>query len=334
MSKILVIGAAWVGDAVLSQSLFSALRARDTAAEIHVLAPAWTHGVLQRMPEPGRVLHNPFGHGELSLGARRKLGQQLGTAQYDQAIVLPNSFKSALVPWFAGIPQRTGYVGELRQLLLNDSRILNRAALPLMVERFAALAQPPGGIPGQSFNPPRLIPDPDNQAKVMHQLGLTGELPVAVFCPGAEFGPAKRWPAHHFADLARQLTAQGFQIWILGSGSDQPIGAAIAASVQGPVHNLCGNTTLSDAVDLMAVAARVISNDSGLMHVAAALNRPLVALFGSSSPEFTPPLSDNAHVLRLGLPCSPCFKRECPLHHLNCLEHLTPEQVMACWPPA
>ena len=154
---------------------------------------------------------------------------------------------------------------------------------------------------------------------------------MAVLCPGAEFGPAKRWPVRHFAMAARELIAQGFQIWLLGSKKDQPIAEQIARAVEGPVHNLCGATDLAQAVDLMAAAQRVISNDSGLMHVAAALDRSLVAVFGSSSPEFTPPLSARAQIVRLGLPCSPCFKRECPLGHLKCLEDLTPERVMACW---
>jgi heptosyltransferase-2 len=331
LRKILIIGASWVGDAVLSQPLLAALKQRDPGCEIHVLAPPWTRGVLARMPEVTRILDNPFGHGQLQLLARRALGKQLRQTGYQQAILLPNSLKSALIPWFARIPLRTGYVGEMRHLLLNDARALNRTDLPLMVERFAALALPAGTPLQRPVPPPRLIPNLEQQAATLQRLMLTLDLPVAVLCPGAEFGPAKRWPVRHFVAAGRQLIAEGFQVWLLGSKKDAPIAAQIAQAVQGPVHNLCGATDLAQAVDLMAAAQRVISNDSGLMHVAAALDRPLVAVFGSSSPEFTPPLSARARVVRLGLPCSPCFKRECPLGHLKCLEDLTPDRVMASW---
>ena len=331
LSKVLIIGTSWVGDAVLSQPLFVALKKRDPGCELDVLAPPWTHGVLLRMPEVSRILNNPFGHGQLQLLSRRALGKQLRQADYQQAILLPNSFKSALIPWFAGIPLRTGYVGELRHLLLNDARVLDRTALPLMVERFAAMALPAGTALQRPVPAPRLIPNLEQQAVTLQRLHLTLDQPVAALCPGAEFGPAKRWPVRHFVVAARQLIAEGFQVWLLGSKKDASIAAQIAQAAQGPVHNLCGATDLAQAVDLMAVAQRVISNDSGLMHVAAALDRPMVAVFGSSSPEFTPPLSGRAQVVRLGLPCSPCFKRECPLGHLKCLEDLTPERVMARW---
>ncbi len=331
LSKILIIGASWVGDAVLSQPLLAALKQREPGCELDVLAPPWTRGVLARMPEVDHILDNPFGHGQLQLLARRNLGKQLRQADYQQAIILPNSLKSALIPWFAHIPLRTGYMGEMRQLLLNDTRLLDRVALPLMVERFAALALSKGAVLQRPLAAPRLTVDLEQQAATLLHFHLTPDRPVAVLCPGAEFGPAKRWPVRHFVTVARLLIAQGFQVWLLGSKKDQPIAAQLAQEVDGPVHNLCGATTLGQAVDLMATAQRVISNDSGLMHVAAALDRPMVAVFGSSSPEFTPPLSARAQVIRLGLPCSPCFKRECPLGHLKCLEDLTPERVMARW---
>ena len=334
MSRILIIGASWVGDAVLSQPLLAALKRRDPGCDIDVLAPPWTRGVLTRMPEVTRILDNPFGHGQLQLLSRRALGRQLRQAGYRQAIVLPNSLKSALIPWFARIPLRTGYVGEMRHFLLNDARVLDRTALPLMVERFAALALEKSERLQQPVPAPRLEANLAQQAATLRRLNLSLAQPVAVLCPGAEFGAAKRWPVRHFAAAAQQLMAQGFQIWLLGSKKDQPIAAQIALAVTGPVHNLCGATDLAEAVDLLAAAQRVISNDSGLMHVAAALDRPMVAVFGSSSPEFTPPLSDQAQVVRLGLPCSPCFKRECPLGHLKCLEDLTPDRVMARWNPA
>jgi len=331
-SRILIVGAAWVGDAVLSQPLLATLAARTPQPEIHILAPAFTQGVLARMPAVTRIIDSPFKHGELGLLTRWRLGRFLSQQQYSQAIVLPNSFKSALVPYFASIPLRTGMVGEWRKGLLNDARVLNKTALPLMVERFASLALAADAPLARPVPTPQLVAEPATQALALQRLNLSTQLPIAVLCPGAEYGIAKRWPARHFATLARTWLAQGFQIWLMGSPKDSPVAQAVMDGLVGPIHNLCGKTSLAEAVDLMALSQRVVSNDSGLMHVAAALNRPLVAVFGSSSPEFTPPLSNQAHVVRLGLSCSPCFQRECPLGHLNCLEQLTPEHVLQVWP--
>ncbi len=300
---------------------------KHQGAEITVLAPRFTHGVLQRMDEVTHLLDHPFPHGSLDLSGRRRLGRTLKASGFTQAILLPNSFKSALVPWFAKIPQRTGFIGEQRQWLLNDARALDRHALPLMVQRFLSLADAQGLCPDPCPRP-RLTIHPEAQQRTRERLGLTSAQPIAILCPGAEYGPAKRWPPHHYAHVAQQWIKEGWQIWILGSPKDRPVGEAIATTLSGPVHNLCGTTTLDEAVDLMALAQRVVTNDSGLMHVAAALERPLVALFGSSSPKFTPPLSPSAQVLSLNLDCSPCFKRECPLGHLHCLVNLTPESVI------
>ncbi len=331
MKRILIVGAAWVGDAVLAQPLFSALRAAAPDVHLTVMGPRWTHGVLQRMPEVDALLDHPFPHGRLDLPGRWRLGRTLRRAGFDQAIVLPNSWKSALVPWFARIPQRTGFIGEQRRWLLNDIRRLDPERLPLMVQRFLSLADPQGRCP-EPLPHPRLVIDPENQSRTLERLQLSRAQPIAILCPGAEYGPAKRWPTAHFAQVAQQWIAQGWQIWILGSARDRPVGEEIAQRVSAPLQNLCGITALEEAVDLMALAQRVVTNDSGLMHVAAALERPLVALFGSSSPRFTPPLSAQARVLLLELPCSPCFQRTCPLGHLNCLNLLDPEQVLASFP--
>lgn len=327
MYKILVVGPSWIGDTVLAQPLFRLLQARyRNAAAIDVLAPAWTLPLLERMPEVRQAILNPFGHGELNLGARRRLGRTLAATGYDQAIVLPNSFKSALVPYFAGIPLRTGFRGELRWGLLNDVRTLDKKALPRMVERYAALA----GAPGEAtVPPPPLALRVDDAARLttLARLRLDANATAATLCPGAEYGPAKRWPLHHFAELGKQLAARGFTVWIVGSARDGGLGEEIEKLSAGACRNLCGMTTLGEAIDVLASAALVVSNDSGLMHVAAALGKPLVALYGSSSPEFTPPHAANAKIVRLGLECSPCFARECPLGHFNCMIQLTPERV-------
>ena len=327
MTKILVVAPSWVGDAVLAQPLLRRLHARHPRLTLDMLAPQWTHALFARMPEVNATLTSPFRHGELALGRRFRSSRELAATQYTQAIVLPNSFKSALIPWLAGIPLRTGYVGEARWGLLNDARHLDKQGLPLMVERFAALAEPPGHPLIRPLAAPRLGTDPAQRAATLARLGLTTNHPVAVLCPGAEYGPAKRWPPEYFAELARKLAAAGCDIWLAGSANDAAAGDTIANLSDGLCINLCGKTSLAEAIDLMSCAALVVSNDSGLMHIAAALEKPLIALFGSSSPAFTPPASADAKIVKLDLPCSPCFKRECPLGHFNCMKQLTPAQV-------
>jgi len=326
--RFLIVGPAWVGDTVLAQPLAMRLAERHPGSAIDMLAPAWTAPLVRRMPEIAEVIDNPFRHGELKVFARRRLGLDLRARGYARAFVLPNSLKSALPPFFASIPVRTGFRGEMRAGLLNDVRVLDERRLPLMVERFAALAEPPRAALERPLPRPKLRADAASRRRLIEALGLSGDRPVAVFCPGAEYGPAKRWPAAHFGALARRLVDGGYGVWLVGSPKDADIGAAIAAAA-GPaaVANLCGRTGLDDAVDLLSGASVVVSNDSGLMHVAAALGRPLVALYGSSSPGFTPPLAPGARVVSLGLECSPCFERECPLGHLRCLNDLAPERV-------
>ncbi len=327
MQKILVIGPSWVGDCMLMQPMLMRLKQRHPDCLIDVLAPPWTVGLLGAMPEINSAIINPFPHGALNLQARYQLGVKLRDAQYDQAIVLPNSLKSALVPFFAHIPLRTGFVGELRYGLLNDARKLDKTALPLMVERFAYLAEEKNGqIPRPLANPKLPLSEPRRSA-TLQKLGLELDKPVAVFCPGAEYGPAKRWPVAYFAETAQRLHQLGYAVWLIGSNKDREVAEKIVALGNQTARNLCGSTDLNDAIALLSCAQLVISNDSGLMHLAAALDRPMLALFGSSSPQFTPPLSGAAEVVKLDIKCSPCFKRECPLGHFNCMNHLTPDRV-------
>jgi len=282
------------------------------------------------MPEVSEVIETPFRHGELKLSLRWRIGRSLRERRYLEAIVLPNSFKSALIPFFADIPLRVGFVGESRFGLLNILHKLDERALPLMVERYAQLAEKPGEPVFRPLSKPRLSVDLANLLIAVSRLGLDRRKPVVAFCPGAEYGPAKRWPAKHFAELARRLAARGDAVWIIGSEGDSAIGEHIARESEGTAINLCGKTDLASAIDLMSVADLVVSNDSGLMHVAAALDKPLVALYGSSSPEHTPPLGDSVRIARIeGLACSPCYKRECPLGHFRCMNELTPELVLA-----
>lgn len=312
----------------MMQPLLMRLRQQRPDAEIHVLAPAWSAPLLARMPEVAAVIENPFAHGQFDWAGRKALGRHLGKTGFTQAYVLPNSWKSALVPFFAGIPKRTGYHGEARYFLLNDRHRLDAAAMPRLVDRYAALAGP---LVGPTPNP-RLTSSPEQQRAVRAALGLPPDVAPIIFCPGAEYGPAKRWPARHFADLALKVSRGGTSVWAIGSAKDAEAGAEIERLADGAAQNLCGRTNLGQAIDLIAGARAVVSNDSGLMHVAAALDRPLAAIYGSSSPGYTPPLSPRAKIVSLGLACSPCFKRECPLQgadRMRCLNDVSPERVLA-----
>ena len=327
--KALIVAPAWIGDTIMAQPLFARLRARHPGLQLDALAPSWVAPVLQRMDDISEVVDSPFGHGQVSFKARWRLARMIGERGYTAAYILPNSLKSALVPFFAGIPRRVGFTGESRYGLVNVRHTLDKQALPLMIERFMQLAEVPGMPPKKPFAHPRLRSTVAEQAKTLAELAIERPAHLVAFCPGAEYGPAKRWPAAHFAALARALNARGTAVWLFGSPKDHAVAEQICQLAPGCCRNLCGATSLGQAVDLLALTDLVVCNDSGLMHVAAALDRPIVALYGSSSPGFTPPLSEQADILSLNLDCSPCFKRECPLGHFDCLNKLTPEQVLA-----
>ena len=330
--NFLVVGPAWVGDMVLAQSLFKVLKQRYPSARLDVAAPAWTRPLLDRMPEVDEAIELSFRHGALALGARLSLGRALRSQQYDWAIVLPNSWKSALLPWAAQAKRRTGFRGELRYGLLNDIRHLDKKKLPRTVDRFVSLALKPGEpLPASPPNP-SLAPDQQNTLHALHAIGHAQPKGMVLgLCPGAEYGPAKRWPAEYYAEVARNRLEKGWEVWLFGSEKDIPVTNEIMRQTGARCLNLAGQTTLAEAIDLMSLTTVVVSNDSGLMHVAAALAKPLVALYGSSDPHHTPPMSDKATVLSLGLSCSPCFKRECPLGHLKCLRDIPPARVLAAF---
>ena len=323
--RILIVAPAWVGDAILSEPLIAVLREPLREPIVDVLAPPWCAPVYERVRGIRNIIENPLPHRELGLARRRALGKSLRNNGYTRAFILPNSFKSALIPWFARIPRRTGYATEARRVLLTDARRANWRAYPRLVDRFVALAANPAQrVPTASA--PTLVPDTANAGKAVRVLGLATRRPIAILCPGAEFGPAKRWPTEHFVLLARRFIDSGHAVWLIGSPNDRPAADPIAAAVP-EVRNIAGRTDLGTAIDLLALASVVVSNDSGLMHAAAAVGRPLVAMFGSSSPEYTPPLSPLARIAKIEIACSPCFQRECPLGHFKCMRELSPNVV-------
>ena len=329
--RILVIAPSWVGDAVMSEPLLAALKQDAQPSHITVFAPPWCMPIYARMHAVDATLSNPFPHGLFGLGARWRLGRSL-RGQFDVAYVLPNSWKSALLPWFAGVAQRIGYLGEMRYGLLTQALRLDSVHHPLMVQRYLALHPEHRHASASPCPEPKLQTQAAQQQALLQKLSALGvqtEQRRVIFCPGAEYGPAKRWPAAHFAALAALLQQQGFQVLLLGAAKDQAVAQAICA--QAPqCLDLCGQTSLDEAIDLLATAHAVVSNDSGLMHITAALNRPLVAIFGSSSPEFTPPMSALARIVSLDLDCSPCFARDCPLGTTACLQNISPAQVLKC----
>lgn len=330
--KILIIGPSWVGDMVLAHSLFQVIKQRNPDAAIDVAAPAWTLPLLERMPEVNQCIALPFKHGQLALRERMQFGRALKSSGYTQAILLVNSLKSAILPFAAGIAKRTGFLGEMRYGLLNDIRSLDKNKLPRTVDRFVALAdettQHTAAIPN-----PRLIANYENALKVLSKFQLSAPTQkVLGLCPGAEYGEAKRWPAEYYAAVANAAISKGWTVWLFGSDKDIPVTTTIQQLTQNRCIDWGGKTSLGDAIDLISLCDTVISNDSGLMHVAAALDRKLIAIYGSSDPHHTPPMHSDAVIKYLGLDCSPCFERTCPLQNeqqkLACLRQIKPDQII------
>jgi heptosyltransferase II len=322
---ILIVGPSWVGDMVMAQALFKLLKTRRPGIPLDVLAPAWSLPIIARMPEIRKGVVSPAGHGEVALRKRWQLGRSLQREAYQQAIVLPRSLKAALIPWFAGIRTRTGFRGEMRFHLINDMHEFDERRLDQTVKRFLALGLAPEE-PLPEVPMPELAVSLEHQRAVIDRLELSTDRPVVAVMPGAEYGPAKCWPLHYFASLAEMLSRDGYTVWVLGSARDTPAGQTIAAS--GHAVNLCGRTGLEDVIDLLGFCEQAVSNDSGLMHIAAAVGTRVVALYGSTSPDFTPPLTENAVLHYLGIECSPCFQRECPLGHFRCLREILPQAVL------
>ena len=332
--RTLIISPNWIGDAVMAQPLLQLLRAAHPGRPIDVLAPPAVSPVWRQMAEVDEVLETPFRHGALQLKERWKYARLLRQRGYADAYVLPNTIKYALIPWLAGIRRRVGYKGESRHGLINVMHHDETPPRP-MVAFYAALATPPVGAQRAALRAalprPRMVASPEQIAAVCQRTGIAAERPLVAFAPGAEFGGAKRWPARHFAGLAQAILARdpSTQIALLGSPKDKEACAEVAAGLpaDAAVFNLAGVTSLQEAIALIARAAAVVANDSGLLHIASALNRPVVALYGPTDPDHAPPFSDLAASISLRLDCAPCKQRECPLGHQDCMVKLAPELV-------
>jgi len=335
MHRILVIAPNWIGDAVMSQPLLAAIKASYPNAAIDVLATPWVAPVYRACSEVAELIEADLRHGQLQWGLRRTLATQIKKRDYASCYVLPNSFKSALIPWLASIPVRIGYQGELRRFLLTETKANTPKTQRIpMVEHYTNLSMPSRNLEAATPQP-HLSPTTSALEAAKSRLQAAGIQTDAlvVLCPGAEYGPSKRWPAAHFAALAQSIlkAKPTASVVLLGSPSDRAIGEAIvsASASEGRIFNWCGTTSLDEAIAIISMCSNVVSNDSGLMHIGAALEIPQVAIFGSSDPNHTPPNSAKATVISLHLPCSPCHQRECPLGHLNCLNQISADQVFA-----
>jgi heptosyltransferase-2 len=330
-SRILIVGPSWIGDMVMAQSLLKLLRSQNDTLELTVLAPSWSRALLERMPEVDQSIESPFNHGDLKILERKKFAKDL-RGKFDKAIILPNSFKSALIPYFARTPIRVGWRGEVRNLLLTDCRLLDTLKFPQMVQRFLAL-----GL--EATEPlPDDIPEPELQTdralaqSTAKKLDLPTDNKVLILCPGAEFGDAKQWPSENFANLCVLAAKEGWQIWVVGSSNDRQVAIDIIdrldSTTRLSIRDITGRTSLNQVIDLLSLADAVVSNDSGLMHIAAAVGSPVLAIYGSTSPEFTPPLAERVKLLTTEIECRPCFERTCPLGHKRCLTEITAQSVL------
>lgn len=328
--KILIITPAWLGDMVMAHSLIQVLHAREDHPRISILAPQSTLQITELMPEIKDRFLMPDGHGQFGLKARFQLAKQLRAHHFDEAYVLPNTWKSALIPFLARIPKRIGWKGEQRYLLLNEMHH-HPEQFPLMVERYVALGKQRTEDRGQKtdFPYPRLVVPDSLRHSVKDRFNLDFSIPILILSPGAAFGPAKRWPTEYFAEVARAKLDGGFQVWVIGGPNELPLAEEIKA-IEPRVQSFVGQTKLLEMVALLSYATEVLTNDSGPMHIAASLGIPTFAIFGSSSPGFTPPLGEKTYIIeKQGLSCRPCFQRECPLKHLACLKEISPEEVLA-----
>ena len=300
--KILVVGPSWVGDSVMAQTLYKRIKKELPSSQIDVMSPHWSLSLLERMPEVCKKIVSPFSHGETKLFERYKLGQGLKKENYDRAIILTNSLKSSLIPYFARIGVRTGWLGEFRYGLINDIRSSKKLKKSLMVEKFAALSLNEENYSIENLTFPELEINFANQRNFLEEFRIDYSKNTMAICPGAEFGPSKRWPAEYYAEIAKFYVNEGWNVLCIGSKNDEDIGIEIGSlnnlRSNESFINLIGKTSLQDAIDILAFTEKVVTNDSGLMHIAAAVKTPLVALYGPSSPEYTPPLISKKKILR------------------------------------
>ena len=320
--KLLIIPQNWLGDIVMSQTLLKRVKSENPNTTIDVLVNSQFKSLVERMPETNKAIILNCAHKELGFFKRLSLAKKI-KGNYDQSIVLSRSIKSALIPYLAKIPIRTGELGESRYLLINDLRKFNREDRRKTAFRYVSMFSNKEEALNEKYYP-SLQSDSKNIKKLFDKYQLDLEKKIIIFAPGAAFGPSKMWPMEKFKELGEKLNKEFF-ILILGSNNEKIIGDKIITNKN--MLNLCGKTSITDATDLMHVSEFCVSNDSGLMHLASATNTKSISIYGATSPQLTPPLTKNKKIHYKGLPCSPCFEKICKYGHYNCLVEIQADDV-------
>ena len=322
IEKLLIIPQNWLGDIVMSQTLLKRVKSENPNTEIDILVNSTFKSLVKRMPEINKAVILDSGHKELGLLKRLNLARRI-KGNYDQSIVLSRSIKSALIPFFAKIPIRTGELGESRYILINDLKKFTKEDRRKTAFRYVSMFSKKEEVLDEKYYP-SLQSDPENIEILSDKYKLNLDKKIIIFAPGAAFGPSKMWPVEKFKELGEKLN-KDFFILILGSNNEKNIGDKIVTNKN--MINLCGETTITDAVDLMHISEFCVSNDSGLMHLASATNTKSISIYGATSPELTPPLTSNKEIHYRGISCSPCFEKKCKYGHYNCLVEIQADDV-------
>ena len=321
--KFLIIAPSWIGDLMISQSLLKYLKKEYPDCQIDMVVKPELITLAKMMPELKNIYSLDIRHKELGLMKRYTLAKKIKKNLYSASIILPNSFKSAIIPWLANIPLRIGYNRELRSLLLNKKYSLIKHK-DSMVNRYLKLAE---GSYSDNIRPLLLI-NSDSSESISRKYLINNSKKNIVLCPEAEYGPAKRWPANKWMQLANFYKEKNYNVYFLGKNRSLETKYQSVLK-KDSIISLLGKTSLEEAAYILSIVDLVITNDSGLMHITASVNTNLISIFGSSSPFYTPPLMKDqfGEVIYKALTCSPCFKRECPLQHLNCLNNISSEEI-------
>jgi len=322
IEKLLIIPQNWLGDIVMSQTLLKRVKSENPNTEIDILVNSTFKSLVERMPEINKAVILDSGHKELGLLKRLNLARRI-KGNYDQSIVLSRSIKSALIPFFAKIPIRTGELGESRYILINDLKKFTKEDRRKTAFRYVSMFSKKEEVLDEKYYP-SLQSDPENIEILSDKYKLNLDKKIIIFAPGAAFGPSKMWPVEKFKELGEKLN-KDFFILILGSNNEKNIGDKIVTNKN--MINLCGETSITDAVDLMHISEFCVSNDSGLMHLASATNTKSISIYGATSPELTPPLTSNKEIHYRGISCSPCFEKKCKYGHYNCLVEIQADDV-------
>lgn len=321
--KILIIPQNWLGDVIMSQVLIKKIKYEKSNAKIHILVNSKFKDLANRMNEVDKVLELDCSHKEFGFIKRYKLAKKISNS-YDHSIVLSRSIKSSLIPFMANIKKRTGELGECRFILVNDIKKFTKSFRRKTANRYLSMYGN-AEISVKKNYYPSLNKNEKNLERLVKKFSINTSKQIVIFAPGAAFGPSKMWPQKKFLDLANKIN-DNYLILVMGTQEEEKLGGIICENNTQRL-NLCGKTTIVDAIDLMHLSKFCVSNDSGLMHLSAATNTKTISIYGSTSPVYTPPLTENKHIFYKELSCSPCFNKRCKFNHYDCLNNIYAEDV-------